>query len=427
MNGRRYPLTMTGWNEEDLAGPDGEDWRVPVSELAARQQRLGELLAKSGISGAFIQHPVDLYYYAGGRQNASMYIPALGSEHPRSVLFVRRSLQRAQYEGGGDDAPHEILSFPRMSQLVDALAQRGVTSAPGLQFGEIPVTYSERFVKAFSVLGSCPDVTSLIHGQREVKSAWEIEQMDAAADVQIRMFEAVEAVGGEGVSELELVAAAEAVSRSEGFGGNIHMRRYPLQCDRGVIVSGRAGGVSSFFDSAVGGTGPHPLSGMGSGFRRIKTDEPVLVDLVHAHRGYIVDMTRMFVAGTLSQEWHQRLEDMLAVKDTVVDVLDQGKTCEAAWDEAYGLAVELGYQENLMGMKPDQSRFLGHSVGLQLDESPVVAAGFDRPLPIGGAMAIEPKVVYAEGCIGSEDTWIRDQEGMRPVTAGGAWPWLTEW
>ena len=129
----------------------------------------------------------------------------------------------------------------------------------------------------------------------------------------------------------------------------------------------------------------------------------------------------------LSQEWHQRLEDMLAVKDTVVDVLDQGKTCEAAWDEAYGLAVELGYQENLMGMKPDQSRFLGHSVGLQLDESPVVAAGFDRALPIGGAMAIEPKVVYAEGCIGSEDTWIRDQEGMRPVTAGGAWPWLTEW
>ncbi|MBQ60402.1 MAG: hypothetical protein CMA66_07675, partial [Euryarchaeota archaeon] len=355
---------MTGWNEADLAGPDGEDWRVPVSELAARQQRLGELLAEAGISGAFIQHPVDLYYYAGGRQNASMYIPALGSENSRSVLFVRRSLQRARFEGGGSDSPHEILPFPRMSQLVDTLAQRGVTSAPGLQFGEIPATYSERFVNVFSEFGACPDVTSIIHGQREVKSTWEIEQMDAAADVQIRMFEAVEAVGGEGVSELELVAAAEAVSRSEGFGGNVHMRRYPLQCDRGVIVSGRAGGVSSFFDSAVGGTGPHPLSGMGSGFRRIKANEPVLVDLVHAHRGYIVDMTRMFVAGSLSQEWHQRLEDMLVVKESVVDVLDQGQTCEAAWNESYGLAVELGYQENLMGMKPDQSRFLGHSVGL---------------------------------------------------------------
>jgi Xaa-Pro aminopeptidase len=302
-----------------------------------------------------------------------------------------------------------------------------MTSAPGLQFGEIPATYLQRFVNVFSELGTCPDVTGIIHRQREIKSQWEMEQMDVAAEIQIRMFEAVEAVGGEGISELELVAAAEAISRSEGFGGNVHMRRYPLQCDRGVIVSGRAGGIPSFFDSAVGGTGAHPLSGMGSGFRRIKSNEPVLVDLVHAHRGYIVDMTRMFVAGTLSEQWHQRLEDMLAVKDTVVDVLDRGDTCEDAWNEAYGLAVELGYQDHLMGMNPDQSRFLGHSVGLQLDESPVVATGFDRPLPVGGTMAIEPKVVYQEGSIGSEDTWIRDENGLRPVTADGAWPWLTEW
>ena len=166
---------------------------------------------------------------------------------------------------------------------------------------------------------------------------------------------------------------------------------------------------------------------MGSGFRRIKPNEPVLVDLVHAHRGYIVDMTRMFVAGTLSEQWHERLEDMLAVKDTVVDVLDQGKACEDAWNEAFALAVELGYKDNLMGMKPDQSRFLGHSVGLQLDESPVVAAGFDRPLPVGGTMAIEPKVVYEEGSIWREDTRIRDEEGKRPVPAAGDWPWLTEW
>jgi hypothetical protein len=78
-------------------------------------------------------------------------------------------------------------------------------------------------------------------------------------------------------------------------------------------------------------------------------------------------------------------------------------------------------------MAPDQSRFLGHSVGLQLDEAPVVAKGFDRPMPIGGTMAIEPKVVHPEGCIGSEDTWTRDEDGLRPLTAGGAWPWITTW
>ena len=418
---------MTDWDEADLVGPEGEDWRVTASELEARQNRLSELLSQAKISGAFIQHPVDLYYYSGGRQNASMYIPSSVAENSRSVLFVRRSLKRAAYEGGGANSPHEIQPFPRSSQLVEVLRQRGATSAPGLQFGELPATFSQRFQKMLSELGTCHDVTSIIHGQREVKSRWEIDQMDAAAEVQFRMFEAVKAVGGEGITELELVAAAEAVSRSEGFGGTVQMRRFPLQCDRGVIVSGRAGGIPSFFDSAVGGTGAHPLAGMGSGFHRIKLNEPVLVDLVHAHRGYIVDMTRMFVAGNLSELWHQRLDDTVAIKETVVDVLDQGRTCEEAWNEAYALAVELGYEHHLMGMSPDQSRFLGHSVGLQLDESPVVAAGFDRPLPVGGTMAIEPKVVYEQGSIGSEDTWVRDSEGMRPVSADGAWPWLTEW
>lgn len=192
-------------------------------------------------------------------------------------------------------------------------------------------------------------------------------------------------------------------------------------------MAGRAGGIPSFFDSAVGGTGAHPLSGMGSGFTKVKRGEPVLVDLVHAHRGYMVDATRMYVAGRLNEEWNQRLEDMLAVKDTVVDVLDQGKLCSEAWSEAAALAEELGYVDHLMGQAPDQSRFLGHSIGLQLDESPVVAHGFDRPLEVGGTMAIEPKVVYAEGSVGTEDTWVRDEEGMRPITADGAVAWTMEW
>ena len=80
------------------------------------------------------------------------------------------------------------------------------------------------------------------------------------------------------------------------------------------------------------------------------------------------------------------------------------------------MAYQLGYEGNLMGMKPDQSKFLGHSVGLQLDESPVVAKGFDRPLPIGGTMAIEPKVVFKEGSIGLEDTWVRAYGAMKCLT-----------
>ena len=424
---------MSDWDTSVLSGPEGEDWRVPVSELEQRLNALAAALQASSLPGVLIQHPIDLYYFAGGRQDGSMFVPAqaaggsieAGGDGP--VFYVRRSLQRAQHEAGDDNAPFSIEPFPRLRLLSETLQSRGVKEAPALQLGELPTTFATRFSNALSPLGICADATSLIHRLREVKSAWEQDQMEAAAEVQMRMFDAVSRLGGEGMTELDLVAAAEAISRSEGFGGQVQMRRFPLQCNRGVIVSGRAGGVPSFFDSAVGGAGPHPLAGMGSGFNKIKRNEPVLVDLVHVHRGYVVDMTRMFSLGSLSQEWNQRLEDMLAVKDTVVGVLDEGGLCSDAWVEGQALAHELGHQDHLMGMVPDQSKFLGHSVGLQLDESPVVAAGFDRPLPIGGTMAIEPKVVHADGSIGSEDTWIRDEDGMRPVTADGAWPWLTEW
>ena len=398
-----------------LVGPEGEDWRVPVSELESRQKELASRLSENGLEAALIQTPVDLYYYAGGRQNGTLLVTAEGE----SRLFVRRSMSRAKHESGGSDSPHTVESFPRMAAFAEE-----INCNPAMQFAELPHGFASRFS---SKVGATQDCTQIVHSQREVKSDWELEMMAEGANVQMAMFEAVAAVGGEGVPEIELVAAAEAVSRAAGFGGNVQMRRFPLQCDRGVIVSGRAGGIPSFFDSAIGGTGPHPMASMGSGFTKIKANEPVLVDLVHLHRGYVVDTTRMFVAGTLPAVWQERLEDMVAVKEEVVDVLDQGLDCSQAWRQGLALAEELGHGDHLMGMAPDQSRFLGHSVGLQLDESPVVAEGFDRPLPIGGTMAIEPKVVHSDGSIGSEDTWVRDEEGMRPITADGAIPWITEW
>ena len=409
-------LLMT-WSESDLSGHEGEDWRVPVSELVSRQEAMAQALREEGLAGALIQNPVDLYYFAGGRQNASMFISA--DEDVTPVQYVRRSLRRAKWEAGADDAPHEVVSFPRMKEFSDVL---GCT--PALQHGVIPSSFASKFT---SILGDGGDCTRLLHMLREDKSTWEVEMMRCAADTQLQMFNAIAEQGGEGMSELELVAIAEAISREAGFAGNINLRRFPMQCDRGVIVSGGSGGIPSFFDAAVGGTGPYPGAGMGSGFSRVKAGEPVLVDLLHSHRGYLADMTRMFVAGSLSEHWMSRLEDMLAVKDMVVDELSAGATCAQAWVKGSELAAELGHAEHLMGMQPDQSRFLGHSIGLELDESPVVAAGFDRPLIPGNTMAIEPKVVYSEGSIGSEDTWVMTEAGLEPITADGAFPWLHQW
>ena len=89
---------MASWSTADLSGPDGEDWRVPVQELEARLNNLSQRLANAEIPGALIQNPVDLYYYAGGRQNGTLFVPAANSNASISQggdgarFFVRRSM-----------------------------------------------------------------------------------------------------------------------------------------------------------------------------------------------------------------------------------------------------------------------------------------------------------------------------------------------
>ena len=151
---------------------------------------------------------------------------------------------------------------------------------------------------------------------------------------------------------------------------------------------------------------------------KVESNSPVTVDIVHLHRGYVSDCTRMFSAGKLNEKWMERLDDMVEIRNKVVSSLGSGDNCSKTWEIGSQLAKEMGYENNLMGMLPDKSYFLGHSVGLELDETPVIAKGFDRPLNVGGTMAIEPKVIYENGCIGTEDTFVRTRDGMEYLTMG---------
>ena len=411
------------------------DVQVPVRELANRQDALARALADAEIDHALIHHPVDLHYLCGGRQTGSFWIPAQdapgsvtqGGDGP--VQLVRRSVVRAVEDAGGTDAPHEVIAHPSLRVLGEYLKQRGARTIPAMQLDNVPHSYIERFCSSLSnsLDGPIRNASSILHLLRETKSTWELDQMRISAEVQSEMFTAVMDGFQEGDTELDIAGIAEHVSRGHGYSGSVHCRRYPMACDRAVVVSGRSGGIPSFFDSAVGGRGSHPGAGMGASMNSIGRDEPVLIDLLHAHAGYIVDMTRMFVAGTLHDAWHERLEQTMSIETAVVESLGRGDTCATAWREGLAVAEELGVTNHLMGQKPDQSRFLGHSVGLELDESPVIAEGFNRPLPVGGVMAIEPKLVFEDGAIGIEDTWVRTAEGLEPLSHRDDWAPLIEW
>ncbi|MEC7706901.1 MAG: M24 family metallopeptidase [Candidatus Thermoplasmatota archaeon] len=415
------------WDAGRLSGPDGEDWRVPVSELEARQARLSDRLSKAGHESVLIDDPVELYWLTGGRQS-SMLLVGAESSSIETVHWVRRSLERAKFEAGEGDAPHQIAAQPRMSVFEDSLRQAGCTRAPGMLAAKVPNSRWGFLSGKFAGLGGqSPDCTEILFALREIKSDWEIEMLAESGRINRMMFEAIHDTGGIGKTEIEMAAAADEVSRAAGFGGRIRMRTWPMDCDRVVIAAGSSGAVPSYFDSGVAGLGASPIASLGAGFAKVVEGEPVLVDIVHVHRGYVSDCTRIFSAGSLSSEWHERLDDMAQIGDLLVSSLGRGEDCSDVWEEGSRVADQMGHSEHLMGIPPDQAKFLGHSVGLELDETPVIARGFDRPLEIGGTMAIEPKVIYPDGAIGTEDTWVRGRDGMKCLTMGKSFPMLTEW
>ena len=415
------------WDAERISGPNGEDWRVPVSELEARQSRLSEALAGAGHESILIDDPVELYWLTGGRQSSLFLVGAEGSGIS-NTQWVRRSLKRARHEAGGSDSPHSIAVRTGMGEFEGSLSEAGCTQAPGMLAGKVPKSrWSFLSSKIRGLRGESEDCTGILYALRETKSDWELEMHRESGRINQMMFEVIRDQGGLGQTEIEMAGAADKVSRVAGFGGRIRMRTWPMDCDRVVIAAGRSGAVPSYFDSGVAGLGASPMASLGAGFARVAESEPVLVDIVHVHRGYVSDCTRIFSAGRLSDEWIQKLDDMAEVAGFVTDSLGKGVGCSAVWKEGCAMAAEMGHAGHLMGMPPDQARFLGHSVGLELDETPVVARGFDRPLERGGTMAIEPKVIYPEGAIGTEDTWARGADGMECLTMGESFPMLTEW
>ena len=61
--------------------------------------------------------------------------------------------------------------------------------------------------------------------------------------------------------------------------------------------------------------------------------------------------------------------------------------------------------------------FVGHGVGLELDEWPPLQKGTDATLQQGMVLAVEPKLIYLRrGAIGIEDTYLLTADGLSRLT-----------
>ncbi len=376
--------------------------RVEINE---RIRRLQGRLDESGMQAALLLIPSDIFYFTGTRQNSVLWVPAVGEP----MLMVRKSCERARAEGLIGD----IRPFPKSKELSALLGSESDTV--GMTFDAVPVQqhgwYSNvlpgrRFV----------DCSMIVRELRSVKSPAEIELIRRSASELISVFREVPAFLKAGMRELDLAAEMEFRLRRLGHEGFVRMRAFNQELFGGMAVSGGAA-TYGFFDGAVTGAGLSSAAPQGASLELIRENAPVLVDFVGVFDGYIVDMTRMFVIGSLDADLRRAFEISLDIQEAVRKAMVPGAICEEIYLQAAAMADQSGLGGNFMGMPGEQSRFVGHGVGLELDELPVLAQGFKMPLRVGQVVAVEPKfVIPGKGAIGIENTFAVTNTGGERLT-----------
>lgn len=367
--------------------------------------KLRKKIGASGLDGALFSYAVDVFYFTGTRQNSVLWIPVQGEP----VLLVRKSFNRAARES----LVRDVRPFPSSRELPGVFG-KGIKSI-GLVFDVLPVQHFNFYQ---NLLPDCAfqDISNINRDLRSVKSEWELQQMRISGQMLAEAFSAIPEFLRPGMRELDLAAEFEYRLRSLGIGGSLRIRGFNQEIS-GIAVSGENAAVSGCFDGPVTGSGHSSAVPYGPSMDKIKENLPVIVDYGGSYNGYIVDMTRIFCFGTLDPELQQTFSVSLAIQAWVRNNLKPGSICEDLFFTAAKMASEAGLAERFMGHPGELAKFIGHGVGLELDELPVLAPKFKAPLIAGQTIAVEPKFLFpGKGAVGIENTFVVNDKESEKLT-----------
>ena len=378
---------------------------VLEEECGRRLARFRETLGAAGLDGALLVQANDVFYFSGTRQNGALWLPASGE----AVLLVRKSHSRAREESPLAD----VRPFPPSEEL---RAVVGPARRVGFTFDVAPVALHRLYTRLLPGV-ELEDVSDAVRWLRSVKSPYEIDRMRRTAAMLCAVLAEVPRFLRPGMREVDLSAEVEYRMRRAGNEGSPRLRGFNQDLFMGLAVAGPAAAAPGAFDGPVTGRGLSAAAPLGASLAVIAPDAPVILDYTAIMGGYIVDMTRVFVCGKLAPELERAFGVALAIQEAVVRSLRPGAIPSAIWSRAKEQAEGAGLGRSFMGPPGAQARFVGHGVGLELDELPVLAPGFDEPLELGQTLAVEPKLVLPGlGAVGIENTWAVGAVGGVRIT-----------
>ncbi len=383
---------------------------VPAAELHNRLDHFREEMdaRQRGWEMAAIFGKINLFYFTGTMQDGVLLIP----RDREGVFWVRRSYERAQIESCFPD-------IRPMASFRDASTQtRSMPGSIHLETEVVPRALETRFRKHFpaqKILSLDAEVAHV----RSIKSPYEQRLMEQAGQIHRKVLEdLVPDLLIEGISEAVFAAELFAKMVQEGHQGIVRFGKWDTEIVVGQIGFGDSSIYPTSFDGPGGCRGIGPgVPVLGSRDRILSCGDLVFIDNACGVDGYQTDKTMTYMFGTsLPEDAIENHQRCVAIQDELASLLRPGNTPA----QIYQTVMEdltPAFLENFMGFGKRRVKFLGHGVGLAVDEIPVIAQGFNEPLREGMIIALEPKKGMQHiGMVGIENTFLVTSHGGESIT-----------
>lgn len=263
---------------------------------------------------------------------------------------------------------------------------------------------------------SIVDASIVMRKSRAIKTDCEIALISESGLKQHRVYQRIPSLYRDNMTDIDLQIAIESELRKEGCLGQFRISGNSMELFMGNILVGDNADNPTPYDFAMGGAGTNPSLPVGANGSMITPGNSIMVDANGNFTGYMTDMTRTFALGQLCDEAMRAHACSIQICQHLAQIGIPGTKASTLYEEAARIAAEAELSQFFMGHR-QQAGFVGHGVGIEINEAPVIAPRSKDILCIGQVIALEPKfVIPGAGAVGIENTYVVEENGMRCLT-----------
>ena len=336
---------------------------------------------EKGFDGFLIANEANMLYFAGFPGTSCLLIPLDGE----NTLYVY-NVNYEQAKAEGKDFRIELVkrSENLMARVASQIKEFGIKK---LAFDTLTIENYRGLVKELKGKVKPKPQGKLVWEIRKVKDDEELKLMRKAGELTSKGMKVAYEIIQPGMREYEVAAEIEYVMRKGGSWGTA-------------------------FDTIVasGARSAYPHGGCSE--RKIRKGDLVVVDIGASYRYYRSDMTRTLVAGKPSEKQKRLYKIVKTAQQNAIKAIKprvKAKTIDAV---ARKLIEEAGYGEYFV-------HGLGHGIGLEVHEPPVLSQQSKDKLTVGNVVTVEPGIyIVGFGGIRIEDTVVVQRHGVEKFTNG---------